>query len=76
MDSYGKFDLNDYHFERFLPSSDTEEQAWTIVVTKDDQEVYREVIPLFYRPIFGPDVEDLAECDDRIEEIIIKLNVE
>jgi len=72
----GEFDLSGYHFACYLPRSDEDEQVWTIVITQGDKEVRREKIPLSYRPIFGPDISDMAERDARIEEIIKEMGLE
>ncbi len=73
---YGTFTLADHTFARFLPDSSTDDQVWTIVVTTDGQEIRRDTIPLLYRPTFGPDVSDMAACDERVEEIIKDLGLE
>ena len=74
-DPDGTFTLADHIFTCFLPSSDDEESVWTITVTKDGRELRRETLPLLYRPIFGPDIEDCAVLDERIEEIIKELGL-
>ena len=75
-ESAGTFTIANHVFTCFLPTSDEDEQVWTITVTKDGQEVRRETLPLLYRPIFGPDVADCAFRDERIEQIIKELGLE
>ncbi len=72
----GTFTLADHVFTCFLPRSDNDPRVWTVIVTKDGREVRREEIPLAYRPIFGPDVSDVATRDARVEEIIKELGLQ
>jgi hypothetical protein len=76
MEEAGTFDLADHTFTCYLPSSDAEDQVWTIIVTKHGETVRRETIPLMYRPVWGPDVGDCAARDARVEEIIKELGLE
>jgi hypothetical protein len=76
MVEYGTFTLNGYVFTRFLPSSANERCEWLITVTRDGTEVRRETVSIVYAPIFGPDVEDVARCDARVEEIIKDMGLE
>ena len=73
---WGEFDIADHHFTAALPGSDTDDQVWTIVVTKLGEEVRRETIPLNYRPTYGPDVSDVDALNERIEEIVKELGLE
>ncbi len=70
------FTLAGHVFTAELPASSADPQVWTITVAKGDVIVRTETIPLMYRPVFGPDVGDVASRDARIEEIIKELGLE
>jgi allophanate hydrolase subunit 1 len=72
----GEFDLGDYHFACYMPSSNQEVCEWTIRVTKENELIIEETIPMVYEPIFGPDEEDVIARDTRVEEIIKELGLE
>jgi hypothetical protein len=73
---YGTFTIAGHIFACYLPDTSRDPQVWTIVVTKDGQEIRRETIPLNHEPRFGPDFEDVAYRDTRIEDIIKELGLE
>ena len=76
MQEWAQFELKGHTFIAYLPSDDTEEQVFTISVLKDGTELHRETVALFHRPIFGPDVEDVATLNEKVEEIIADLGLE
>jgi hypothetical protein len=73
-DPWGEFDLAGHHFSAHLPGGPPD--VWTIIVTRDDEEVRRETVSMMHAPRFGPDQEDVARLDRRIEEIIRELGLE
>lgn len=42
----------------------------TVVRASDDKEILREDVGLAYRAVFGPDVDDVAQWQDRCIEVI------
>lgn len=76
MQEWSRFELKGHTFVAYLPSDDTEESVFSISVLKDGAELRREKIALFHRPIFGPDVEDVAMLNEKVEEIIADLGLE
>jgi hypothetical protein len=76
MDEWSRFELGGHLFVAFLPSSDDEDQVFTLVVSKDGRELRREAIPLLHRPIFGPDAGDVAALNARVEAVIRELGLE
>lgn len=74
-DPYGVFDLAGCHFACYLPMSGSDEQVWTIIVTKDGKEVRRDKVQLLHAPVFGPDVGDVGSLNDRVEEMIKEMGL-
>lgn len=76
MQEWARFELKGHSFVAYLPSDDAEESVFTLSVVSDGTELRREKIALFHRPIFGPDVEDVAMLNEKVEEIIADLGLE
>lgn len=76
MKLYGAFDLNNYKFTAEFPSTDEENLEWKITIKKDDKVVHEHVVPMIYKPIFGPDVGDVEALNAFIEKIIKDLGIE
>lgn len=71
----GQFDLEDWHFEKFEPGSDSEPREVHIVATNGTQ-TRRWTVPLFHPNIFGLDVEDAESVNAKVEEAIKELGLE
>lgn len=56
---YGEFDLKDHHFHSEYGDQDGR-PCWFLTVTRDQEVVRREEIPMLHRPTFGPDVDDVG----------------
>lgn len=76
MQEWSRFELSGHVFIAYLPSNDQEPQHFTISVLKDGTEIRRETVPLLYRPVFGPDVGDVAALNAKVEQIIAELGLE
>jgi hypothetical protein len=76
MQEWSRFELKDHTFIAYLPSDATEESVFTVSVLKAGTEIRSEKIRLFHRPIFGPDVEDVAKLNEKVEAIIADLGLE
>lgn len=76
MDEWSRFELKGHVFVAYLPSSREEPKVFTLVVSKEGQEVRRETVPLLYEPVFGPDVGDVAALNERVEEVVRELGLE
>ncbi|MCI0431768.1 MAG: hypothetical protein L0210_14655 [Rhodospirillales bacterium] len=76
MLEWSRFELKAHTFIAYLPSDGKEESVFTVAVLKDSAEIRREKIELFHRPIFGPDVDDVARLNEKVEEIIADLGLE
>jgi len=75
MQEWRRFDLAGYVFVAYLPSNETE-TGWRLTVTAAGETVRDEVIPMLHPPVFGPDVEDVAALDQRVEVLIRELGLE
>ena len=72
---WSRFELGGYTFIASLPDSAAEEQVFTIHVRRGAAEIRSETVPLFHPPLFGPDVDDVAALQERVEEIIRELDL-
>lgn len=75
MDEWNRFELGGHVFVAYLPSAASEAPTFTLSVLKSGTEIRRETLPLLYPPIFGPDAEDVARLDDRVEAVIKELGL-
>lgn len=73
---WGTAPVNEHVISCYLPVNDEVPQVWTVLVEKAGAVVHREIIPLYHRPIFGPDVDDVTILNDRVEEMIKELGLE
>jgi hypothetical protein len=76
MTVYASFTLKEHRFEAYIPDSDEEPHRFTLVITLGDKEIRREYIPMHYPCLFGVDVADIADLEERTEEIIRELGLE
>jgi hypothetical protein len=75
MSEWSRFELDGYTFIASLPDKYVDEQVFTICVMRGDATIRSETIPLIHEPIFGPDVDDVASLNGRVEEIITELGL-
>lgn len=73
MDLYGSFKEREYKVEAYLPSSDNDHLEWIIRAYKKNKLVREIKVPIIHRPIFGPDIEDVATLEEKTEEFINSL---
>lgn len=76
MWEWSRFDLKDHTFVANMPSDSTEESVFMIAVSKGVAEIRREEVRLFHRPLFGPDVDDVASLSEKVEQIIANMELE
>jgi hypothetical protein len=84
MLEYSRFSIKDCTFIALGPENDEEAREWTIRVNKDvytdnkhEAVLIKEVkVPLIHKPLFGYDVDDLENLNEKVEEIIVELKLE
>lgn len=78
MREWSRFELGGYRFVAFLPDSGADTMSWTIVIT-DISGAKRpgreEHVTLTHAPRFGPDVDDVAQLEERVEQLILELGI-
>jgi hypothetical protein len=75
MTEWSRFELGGYTFTASLPDSAAEAQVFAIRVLRGAAEIRSETLPLIHPPIFGPDADDVAALNERVEEIIAELGL-
>lgn len=73
MKFYASFEERGYRLEAKLPSSSEDPMEWELTAYKDGSVVKELRIPLLYPPVFGPDVEDIAELEAKTDELMKQL---
>ncbi len=70
MQLYGKFEEKGYEIEAYMPSNKEEPLEFVIKAYKDKKLVKEMNVPMVYYPIFGVDGSDLAELENKTEELL------
>jgi hypothetical protein len=72
---FGQFSENGYKVEAYMPRTSAQPRQWTIKVYNegDDEALRIETVPMLYEPVFGPDVEDKAALEERVDSLMREL---
>ncbi|MEK6857861.1 MAG: hypothetical protein AABX39_04710 [Nanoarchaeota archaeon] len=71
MIKYGSFEEKGYTIEAYMTSSGQSE--WYVKAIKDNKVVKEIRIPMMYTPVFGPDVSDVSELEQKTDELLKEL---
>ena len=72
---WSRFELGGRTSIASLPDGAADEQVFTIRILRGAAEIRSETVPLFHPPLFGPDGDDVAALQERVEEIIRELGL-
>jgi hypothetical protein len=72
---WARFELGGHTFIASLPDGAADEQVFTIRILRGAAEIRSETFPLIHPPLFGPDGDDVAALEERVEEIIRELGL-
>jgi hypothetical protein len=72
---WARFELGGHTFIASLPDGAADEQVFTIRILRGAAEIRTETVPLFHPPLFGPDGDDVAALQERVEQIIRELGL-
>ncbi|MGN6519981.1 MAG: hypothetical protein ACTHK2_11220 [Dokdonella sp.] len=61
-------------FEAFLPSDETEPQEWLLRASRNGVLLTERRISLVWVPRFGPDVSDVAQLEEALDDMLIELS--
>ena len=70
MLKYGHFEEADTVYEAFLPESDRESGGWLIRASRRGHVVAERNVQIEWRPLFGPDVGDVAALEAGLDRLI------
>ena len=72
-DLFGTFEEKGYFFEAWMPASDAESCEFRLQVKANGGLLLDIPVPMAYRPIFGPDLGDVAELQAITERLVAAL---
>jgi hypothetical protein len=72
---WARFELGGHTFIASLPDGAADEQVFTIRILRGAAEIRSETFPLIHPPLFGPDGDDVAALQERVEQIIRELGL-
>jgi len=73
-DLYGSFaHLERYRVEAWMPSNRDEPRQWMVKVFRDDVLLKQQTIPMDHDPIFGVDVDDVAQLNESVDVLLAEL---
>lgn len=77
MRLWNEYTIGNYTFEAFIPT-DSSEKGWRLSVTETatGHLAVERLILMTHAPVFGPDVDDVAELNRNVEEVIKELGLE
>ena len=67
---YGTFKIAGGEMKAYMPGNDEQKQEWTIQFVRDGEEQFTSHAEMNHQPTFGPDVEDVASLNEKIEQLI------
>ena len=70
MIEYGSFEESGYKITAFMPSGDHEPREWYVTFENEGLAAKELRIPMLYAPIFGPDVADVAELEEKVDAML------
>lgn len=74
---WGDFDLEGYHFNAEYGDNQQGHPHWFLTVSDQKGGARRCLeIPMVYTPTFGPDVDDVATLNEKVENVIKELGLE
>ena len=73
MLKYGHFEEADTVYEAFLPESDKESSHWLIRASRRGHVVAERHVRIGWRPMFGPDVGDVAALEEGLDRLIVEI---
>lgn len=72
-DLFGTFEEKGYCFEALMPASDEERCEFRLQVKANGGLLLDIPVAMLYRPIFGPDVGDVAALEDLTDRVVTAL---